>query len=81
MPTALQWGPYRAFFYSNEMTEPPHVHVRAANREAKIWLADLSIAGNTGFPPHEMGTIIRELTLHRKALLDRWDEHFGNRNR
>ena len=30
MPTVLRWGPYRAFFYSNENDEPAHVHVRAA---------------------------------------------------
>ena len=24
MPTVLRWGPYRAFFYSNERGEPPH---------------------------------------------------------
>src|SRR5260370_284948 len=28
MPTVLRWGPYRAFFYSNERGEPPHIHVR-----------------------------------------------------
>ncbi len=31
MPTVLRWGPYRAFFYSNERGEPAHVHVRAGN--------------------------------------------------
>jgi hypothetical protein len=41
MPTVLRWGPYRAFFYSNESGEPPHVHVRAGNFEAKFWLHDL----------------------------------------
>jgi len=35
MPTVLRWGPYRAFFYSNERGEPAHIHVRAENREAK----------------------------------------------
>jgi hypothetical protein len=28
MPAVQRWGPYRAFFYSNEGGEPPHVHVR-----------------------------------------------------
>ena len=36
MPTILRWGPYRAFFYSNEGGEPPHVHVRAGDLEAKF---------------------------------------------
>ncbi|WP_423870954.1 DUF4160 domain-containing protein [Bradyrhizobium sp.] len=54
MPTILRWGPYRAFFYSNERDEPPHVHVRAGDQEAKFWLHDLSVATNTGFPAHEI---------------------------
>ena len=38
MPTVLRWGPYRAFFDSNERGEPPHVHVRSGDSEAKFWL-------------------------------------------
>ena len=55
MPTVLRWGPYRAFFYSNERGEPPHIHVRAGDFEAKFWLHDLSVAVNAGFPAHEIG--------------------------
>jgi hypothetical protein len=53
MPTVLRWGPYRAFFYSNERGEPPHIHVRSGDFEAKFWLHDLSVAVNAGFPAHE----------------------------
>jgi hypothetical protein len=41
MPTVLRWGPYRAFSYSNERGEPPHIHVRSGDFEAKFWLHDL----------------------------------------
>jgi hypothetical protein len=44
MPTVLRWGAYRAYFYSNEGQEPAHVHVRSNDREAKLWLHDLSVA-------------------------------------
>jgi hypothetical protein len=37
MPTVLRWSSYRAFFYSNERNEPAHVHVRAGNKELKVW--------------------------------------------
>src|SRR5262245_33940556 len=66
MPTVLRWGPYRAFFYSNESGEPPHVHVCAGGREAKFWLHDVSVSINAGFPAHEIGDIVRHLRLHRK---------------
>jgi hypothetical protein len=78
MPTVLRWVGYRAFFYSNEGGEPAHVHVRAGNKEAKIWLLDLSVEFNVRFPAHELSDIIRELKLHRTDLLAAWHEHFGN---
>ncbi len=28
MPTVFRSGPYRFFFYSNEGSEPPHIHVQ-----------------------------------------------------
>jgi Domain of unknown function (DUF4160) len=70
MPTVLRWGPYRAFFYSNEGGEPPHIHV--------LWLHDLSIAANAGFPAHEIGAIIRHLRPQRDLLESKWHERFGN---
>jgi hypothetical protein len=78
MPTVLRWGSYRAFFYSNELGEPPHVHVSAGDRETKVWLHDLTVAANAGFPAHELGDIIRTLKAHRDELLAAWHEHFGN---
>jgi Domain of unknown function (DUF4160) len=78
VPTVLRWGAYRAFFYSNEGGEPAHIHVRAGNREAKFWLHDLAVTANAGFPPHELGDIIRHLRLHREQLLTAWNDYFGN---
>jgi hypothetical protein len=78
MPTVLRCGPYRAFFYSNERSEPAHVHVRWEDFEAKFWLHDLTVAVNAGFPSHEIGDIIRQLRSHRDDLLGAWHEHFGN---
>ncbi len=78
MPTVLRWDPYRAFFYSNERGEPPHVHVRAGSKEAKFWLHDLAVAVNIGFRSHELGGIIRKLREHREDLLAAWHDHFGN---
>lgn len=78
MPTVLRWGPYRAFFYSNEGSEPPHIHVRSGDREAKFWLHDLDMAVNAGFPAHEISDIIRHLRDNREALVKAWHEHFGN---
>jgi hypothetical protein len=54
------------------------VHVRAQDHEAKVWLHDLAVAINLGFSAHELNGIIRHLRVHRDALMDAWNEHFGN---
>lgn len=76
MPTVLRWGPYRAFFYSNEGDEAAHIHVRSGNNEAKFWLHDLIVAVNAGFPAHEINDILRHLRQNREALLEAWHGHF-----
>jgi hypothetical protein len=78
MPTVLRWGPYRAFFYSNEGDKPAHIHVRSGDKEAKFWLHDLTVALNAGFPAHEIGDIIRHLKQNRDEPMSAWNEHFGN---
>ncbi len=78
MPTVLRWGSYRVFFYSNERDEPAHVHVRAGDKEVKIWLHDLTVAANLRFAAHEIGDIIRYLRERRRELLRAWNAHFGN---
>jgi hypothetical protein len=57
MPTVLRWGPYRAFFYSNEGGEPPHIHVRSGNYEAKFWLTTFLLR------------LMRDFLLMRLALI------------
>ena len=36
MPTVLRVGRFRFFFYGNEGQEPPHIHVKAGEDEAKF---------------------------------------------
>ena len=38
MPTLLLLNGFRFFFYSNENTEPIHVHVKKGDATGKIWL-------------------------------------------
>ena len=48
MPTVLRIGRFRFFFYSNENAEPPHIHVKAAENEAKFWLDPVDLAFSEG---------------------------------
>lgn len=76
MPTVLRLGAYQFSFYSNERGEPPHVHVRTGNQEAKVWLADCSVGRNRGFAEHELRVIARLVYDNREAILERWIRHF-----
>lgn len=46
MPTVLRVGRYRFFFFSNEGSEPTHIHVKADADEAKFWLDPIRLAAN-----------------------------------
>jgi hypothetical protein len=71
-------GALLALFYSDEGDEPPHVHVRSGNREAKVWLSDLTVAVNFRFPARELSDIIRHLKAHSEELLENWHDYFGD---
>ena len=81
MPTVLRIGPYRLFFFSNEgqgeHLEPPHVHVKVDNKQAKFWLTPIDMATNHGFKPHELNEIERIVRQHRPELLEAWYDHLG----
>ena len=77
MPTVLRIGRFRFFFYSNEGREPPHIHVKAGECEAKFWLDPIALASNYGFNGRELNEIEQLVEQHRTELLEAWDEHFG----
>jgi hypothetical protein len=76
MPTVLKVGPYRLYFYSHDLSEPPHVHVDRDDQSAKFWLAPVALARNLGFSPRELRTVERILIEREKDLLDAWNRHF-----
>ena len=77
MPTVLQSGPYRFFFYSGEGDEPPHVHVERDNHQAKYWLDPVRLQRSHGFAANEIHKIERLVVDNQQHLLDRWTEFFN----
>jgi len=39
---------YRFFFFSNEGTEPPHIHVERGDGYAKFWLEPVELVDAVG---------------------------------
>ncbi len=77
MPTITRIGPFRFFFYSNEETEPPHIHVQRERCLAKFWLNPVSLAKASRFKSHELRRLEQLVAEHRDEFLEAWDEFFS----
>ena len=77
MPTVLRSGPYRVYFVSHDLIEPPYVHVDRDDQSAKFWLNPVLLARNLGFKSKELRTIERLLVENEVALLAAWREHLA----
>lgn len=76
MPTILRHGRWRIFFYSNEGSEPAHVHVESGGGTAKLWLSPVALVGSNRLRPAELREVERLVRLNRKFLLEAWDDFF-----
>ena len=80
MPVVLRYQGFKFFFYSNEGNplEPPHIHIRNSDGEAKFWLApDVQLARNDGFSARTLKEILT-VVLHNKDQLERaWQDYFA----
>jgi hypothetical protein len=77
MPTVLRTGPYRFYFWSHELHEPPHIHVDRKKFSAKFWLQPVSLARSIGFRAHELRQIQALVVEHQAEFLEAWHGHFG----
>ena len=77
MPNVLRVERYRFFFLRNEGNEPPHIHVKAGEDEAKYWLDPLQLAANYGFNSRELREIRRIIEQNQALLLEAWNEYFS----
>lgn len=78
MPTVLREGPYRVYFFSHDLVEPPHVHIDRDNLSAKFWLEPVILAANFGFSPRELRRIQVLIAENRAKLLEAWHGRTGS---
>lgn len=75
MPTVLKIGSFRFHFYSDERTEPPHIHVATPEGECKFWLEPVRLARNKRVAPHVVREIEKLVFQQRELLRDKYYEH------
>ncbi len=77
MPTVARDGSFRFFFYSNEGSEDPHIHVERDGRISKFWLDPVALAASGHFSPVELREIERIVRKDEAMLIKTWNEFFG----
>jgi len=75
-PAVLRSGPYRFYFVSHDLQEPPHVHVDRDAYSAKFWLDPVALAYNLGYPPRELRRIESIISEHQRELMEAWNDYF-----
>ncbi len=79
MPTVLRILGYRFFFFSNEGTEPVHIHVESGDGYAKFWLNPVILADSVGYNSTELNKL-RKLTQDNETLfVEKWNEYFNKK--
>lgn len=76
MPTVLRWNGYRFYFFSNEGSEPPHIHIDKAGNTAKYWLNPVALAQNIGFAARELTEVQAKVAEQRDRFIEAWNDHF-----
>ena len=76
MPTVLRLSGWRFHFYSDEGSEPPHIHVATSDGECKFWLSPVRLARSENVKPPETRRIETIVIEHEEFFLEKWHEHF-----
>ena len=77
MPTVLRLLNWRFHFYSDEGTEPAHIHVDTGDGECKFWLEPVQLAKSVGYNARELSEIRKLITDNLEVLRGRWNEYFS----
>jgi hypothetical protein len=76
VPTILRIDGFRLSFYSNEGSEPPHIHVTRDDSEAKFWLDPIRLAWSDGFNAATLNKLLTIVRENKTLFLERWNEYF-----
>ena len=73
IPAVFKISKYRFFFFSNETTEPAHVHIESDENYAKYWLEPVELAKSVVYNTKELNEI-RKLILENVIILkEKWN--------
>jgi hypothetical protein len=73
-------GPYRFFFTTNDLDEPPHIHVERDGLVAKFWLSPIRLSKSSRFASHELSRMERIVRDQHSDIMEAWNEFLRRRN-
>ncbi len=80
MPTILYIYGWRLFFYSNEGSEPIHIHAEKGDMEWLFWLlaeeVEIKEAFSYNLTPASRKEIKKIIFQHFELIVDAWNTHF-----
>jgi hypothetical protein len=76
MPTVLRLLGWRFHFYSDEGSEPPHIHVDTGDGECKFWLSPTRLARSERVKPTELRRIETTVAERDQFFLEKWHDYF-----
>jgi hypothetical protein len=75
MPVVLRVNGYKFYFFEADVAnEPPHVHVRKEENEAKFWLDPVKVAREGKFRKKDLHDIERIINDNLGFLLSVWEK-------
>ena len=81
MPTVLYIFGWRFFFYSNEGSEPIHIHAEKGDMECKYWLVvdelEIKEAFSYNLTPAAKREVKKVIYQHFDDIVLAWNEYFN----
>lgn len=81
MPTILFIYGWRLFFYSNEGSEPIHVHAQKGDMECKYWIfieqVEIKEAFSYNMNPAATREIKKIIYQHFDMIIESWEQYFN----
>ena len=81
MPTVLYIFGWRFFFYSNEGSEPIHIHAEKGDMECKYWLVvdelEIKEAFSYNLTPAAKREVKKIIYQHFDDIVLAWNEYFN----
>ena len=80
MPTVLLIAGWRLYFWSNENSEPMHIHVEKGDMECKFWIDEvnfeITLALEFNLTPAARRDVKKIIFEHFDYIVAEWYRHF-----